>query len=500
MANGTTVEFIGGEKDRASDSILIVPLTVKPKPAMEMLSLVDEYCDDGVSELISLGAVRSEVGHLAHTTRNGRYRRVMVVSLGDRDELDAARIRTAAISVTRWMIAEQIPKACLWIDALAAAGVDRATAEWAAGMVIGGFRFTEHRGNDDAKAVRKLRIRLSSGTPGHVSRTLPQVGEARRLADAVNYARALAHQPANIIHPTSLAAEARKLARTHKMKCTVLDVPQLKKLGMNGLIAVGAGAAHPSKLIRLEYKAAPRSRNTTVLVGKAVTFDTGGYSIKSKDGLETLKYDKCGGMTVMGVMKAAALLHLKCNLIALIPAAENAISAQAYRPGDIIKMASGKTVEVISTDAEGRLILADALWYAQKYLKPTALINIATLTGGVRAALGTAAAGLMSNDDDLAAELGESGRATNERLWRLPLWDEYRELIRGTDSDIKNSAGKRDAHCIVGGMFLKEFVNDGVPWAHIDIANVATSDSGQITGATGFGVRLLVDYLKRHSA
>ena len=236
-----------------------------------------------------------------------------------------------------------------------------------------------------------------------------------------------------------------------------------------------------------------------MLVGKAITFDTGGYSIKPAAGLEGLKYDKCGGMTVMGVMKAAATLRLKCNLVGLIAAAENAISEKAYRPGDIIKMASGKTVEVISTDAEGRLVLADALWYAQKYFKPTALINVATLTGGVRAALGTAAAGLMSNNDDLAAELGESGRVTNERLWRLPLWDDYRELIRGTDSDIKNSAGKRDAHCIVGGIFLKEFVKDDVPWAHLDIANVATSDNGE-KGATGFGVRLIVDYLKRRSA
>ena len=500
MANGTTLGFIGGEKDRASDTMLIVPLAIKPKPALEMLSRVDEYCDDGVSELVNLGAVRCEVGHLSHTTRNGRYRRVLVVSLAERDALDAARIRKAAGELTRWLIAERIANVCLWIDGLASAGVDGATAEWACGMVLAGFRFTAHRSDGDEAVLRKLRIRLTSGTPGHVSRTLPQVGGARRLADAVNYARGLSHEPANVIHPASLASEARKLARTHKMKCTVLDVPQLKKLGMNGLIAVGAGAAHGAKLIRLEYKAAQRARTTTVLVGKAITFDTGGYSIKPAAGLEGLKYDKCGGMTVMGVMKAAATLRLKCNLVGLIAAAENAISEKAYRPGDIIKMASGKTVEVISTDAEGRLVLADALWYAQKYFKPTALINVATLTGGVKVALGTAAAGLMSNNDDLAAALGESGRVTNERLWRLPLWDDYRELIRGTDSDIKNSAGKRDAHCIVGGMFLKEFVKDDVPWAHLDIANVATSDDNGEKGATGFGVRLIVDYLKRRSA
>jgi leucyl aminopeptidase len=316
----------------------------------------------------------------------------------------------------------------------------------------------------------------------------------------VNYARALAHQPANVINPTTLAAEARKLARTPAIKCTVLDEPQLRKLGMNGLLAVGAGAAHKSKLIRLEYRAAPKQRSVTVLVGKAITFDTGGYSIKPAAGLEQLKFDKCGGMTVMGVMKAAADLKLKCNLVGLIAAAENAISDKAYRPGDILRMMSGKTVEVTNTDAEGRLVLADALWYAQKNFKPTALIDLATLTGGVKIALGTACAGLMATDDDLAGQLGESGRRTGERLWRLPLWDDYRDLIKGVDSDIRNSSGKREAHCIVGGMFLKEFIQAETPWAHLDIANVATLDEGEMRGATGFGVRLLVDYLRRRSA
>ena len=208
-----------------------------------------------------------------------------------------------------------------------------------------------------------------------------------------------------------------------------------------------------------------------------------------------MKFDKCGGTTVMGIMKAVASLKLPCNVVGLIAAAKNAVSHEAYMPGDIIKMGSGKTVEIISTDAEGRLVLADALWYAQKHCKPTVMIDFATLTGGVVTALGKTAAGLMSNDDELSAELGESGRRTHERLWRLPLWDDYRELIKGQDSDIKNSNNKRHAHPIVGGMFLKEFVDDKTPWAHIDIAGPATTDNDK--SATGFGVRLIVDYLQR---
>jgi leucyl aminopeptidase len=193
-------------------------------------------------------------------------------------------------------------------------------------------------------------------------------------------------------------------------------------------------------------------------------------------------------------------LGLPCNVAGVIGAAENAISERAYRPGDILTMASGKTVEVISTDAEGRLVLADALWYAQQHLNPTEIIDIATLTGGVTVALGKVAAGIMSTDDELAGVLGECGRAVHERLWRLPLWDEYRELIKGTDADIRNSSGKREAQAIVGGMFLKEFIARGMAWAHVDIAAVATleeSNSPTGKGATGFGVQLLVEYLRR---
>jgi leucyl aminopeptidase len=266
-------------------------------------------------------------------------------------------------------------------------------------------------------------------------------------------------------------------------------------MGMGGLLAVGRGAEHKPCLIRIDYRGAPRVRPNTVLVGKAITFDTGGYSIKPSAGLESMKFDKCGGATVLGIIKAAAALKLPCNLVGLVAAAENAVSQTAYRPGDILKMANGKTVEVISTDAEGRLILADALWYAQKYCKPTALIDFATLTGGVVTALGKTAAGLMSNDDTLSADLGESSRRTHERLWRLPLWDDYRELIKGTDSDIRNAGKKRFAHPIVGGIFLKEFVDDKVPWAHLDIAGPATDENEK--EATGFGVRLIVDYLTR---
>jgi leucyl aminopeptidase len=482
--------------------VLLAPLLAKPQPPLELVTGLDRLCEDAVSELLSVKAVREELGHLSHTTRGAACRRVLVVSLGDAKKLNAYEIRRAAAAAARWLIAERLTGATLWIDGLTTTGVEHAVAEWATGMALAGFRFAEYKEPDD-KMPARVRVQVRSSEPGHVQRVMPELRSALVLADAVNFTRRLAHLPANVINPSTLADQARQLARQSKLKCMVFSVGQLKKLGMNGLLAVGQGARQPACLIQVEYRGATRTRARTVLIGKAITFDTGGYSIKPSAGLEGLKFDKCGGATVLGVLKAAADLKLKCNLVGLVAAAENAISDRAYRPGDILRLMSGKTVEVVSTDAEGRLTLADALSYAQKYLKPTALIDVATLTGGVGIALGNVAAGIMSNDDDLTADLGEAGRLTHERLWRLPLWDEYRELIKSNEADIKNAAGKRDAQAIVGGMFLKEFVKEGVPWAHLDIAAVSTDENDKRPGgkgATGFGVRLLVEFLRRRGA
>ena len=500
--NGTAFEFVADEKAGTTADVLIVPLPTKPPPPLQLVAQVDAVCHDAVSELLSVKAVREDVGHLAHSTRSGAYRRILVVSLGPAEKATAHTVRRAAASAARWLIAEHIRGAALWIDGLAAAGVDQATGEWAAGMMLAGFQFTEFKAADRARP-KKIRMLLRSSESSHVRRVLPDIRKEAVIADAVNYVRRMEHLPGNVVNPATLATAARELGKQPRLKCTVIDAPQAKRLKMGGLLAVGAGAAQTPCLIQIEYTPLPRARRRMVLVGKAITFDTGGYSIKPSAGLEEMKYDKCGGITVLGILKAAAQLRLSCNVTGLIAAAENAVSENAYRPGDILTMMSGKTVEVISTDAEGRLVLADALWYAQQKLKPTEIIDLATLTGGARVALGSAAACMMSNNDELAGRLGECGRRTRERLWRLPLWDEYRDLIKGTDTDIRNSAGKREAHTIVGGMFLKEFIQDKIAWAHLDIASVATTDdenSPTGKGATGFGVRLLIDYLSRLGA
>ncbi len=495
--NGTTFDFtLAG---RSSAGVLIVPLIATPKPALQSLAEADRLCDGAVGEIVRADALGSEVGKLTHATRSRGFRRILAVSLGDDQQLHERHLRQAADAAARWLISEKLNTATLWLPGLANTGIEHAAAEWALGMALAGYRFEQHK-RGDRSLPAKIKVHLHGSNGQLAKRALPDVKAAALLAEGVNYARQLAQQPGNVINPKTLAAEARKLAaaKTNKITCKVIEGAKLKQLNMGGLIGVGQGAEHPGRLIQLDYRGNPQSRTKLVLVGKAITFDTGGYSIKPSAGLANLKYDKTGGCTVMGIIKTAALLKLKCNVTALVAAAENMVSDRAYRAGDILTMANGKTVEVTNTDAEGRLVLADALWYGQKYCQPTVMVDMATLTGGVMVALGSVAAGLMSNDDNLSAELEECGRATRERLWRLPLWDDYQDLMKGVDSDLVNSAPKRDAHCIQGGIFLKQFVENDVPWAHLDIAAVAANDTNGGKVASGFGVRLMIEYLRRN--
>ena len=320
----------------------------------------------------------------------------------------------------------------------------------------------------------------------------------RSVCNAVNMARDWAHEPAAKINPWTLSERAQLLAKQYDLDCKILDDRQLAEIGAGAIVAVGQGSKTPSRMIVLEYKGNGRRKKPVVLVGKAITFDSGGYSIKPSDSMVGMKYDKCGAMAVLGVMRAAAELKLATPIVGIICAAENMLSENSYRPDDIITSLSGLSIEVISTDAEGRLVLADGLTYAQKNYDPRAIIDLATLTGGCVVALGHVRAGVISNNTDLYESLYESGERTWERLWRLPDDEDYAKLIKGTDADIKNSGGRWGSP-VTGGMFLKEFVLDTVPWAHLDIAGVADLEDGtdySVPGATGFGIRLLIDWLE----
>jgi leucyl aminopeptidase len=326
------------------------------------------------------------------------------------------------------------------------------------------------------------------------------IGESARraeaIAKAVIFARDLVSRPGNEMTPSDLAREARQVARKKGVTLRILDVARMKKLGMHALLGVARGSSEPAKFIILEYYGRRKSDPPIALVGKGLTFDSGGISIKPSEKMDEMKSDMAGGAAVMGAIMAAADLKLPVNVVGLIPATENLPGGRAYKPGDILKSLSGQTIEVITTDAEGRLILADALTYATRY-RPAAIIDLATLTGACIVALGDQVIGMLGNDDGLKSQIRRAADRTGERVWELPLWEDYHELIKSDVADFKNSGG-RAGGAITAAAFLSKFVGN-VPWVHLDIAGPSwlTKDKPYIPkGASGVGVRLMVQVLR----
>ncbi len=423
----------------------------------------------------------------------------IIVSLGKAEKVSAEMVRRAGGRLGKWLTESGANQVVIDLDSLPSspvpntskAGVSQALLE---GLMLGAYHFTQYKENK--RENQEITALVFGGDGLQANQAL--VERVTHVNRAVKMARDLSHEPANIINPLTLAERAQQVAQQAGLKIHILDDHQLAEMGAGAILAVGQGSQTGPRMIILEYAGQEPGASPVVLVGKAITFDTGGYSIKSTEGIVGMKYDKCGGVDVLAALQAAAALKLKTPLVGIIAAAENMISAEAYRPDDIITTLNGKTVEIISTDAEGRLVLADALAYAQNEYQPRAIIDLATLTGGVVTALGKVRAGLLSNNDELSAALFAAGEKTGERLWRLPLDEEYSQKMKGDDADLKNSGG-REGHCILGGAFLKAFVADDVPWAHLDIAGVADTDKDlpySPKGATGFGIRLLIEYLE----
>ncbi len=360
------------------------------------------------------------------------------------------------------------------------------------GLFLGAYSFEKYKNKEKATKIELL-CEISDQI------LKDQISEIWDYCNVVNLSRELGQLPANVINPPSLAQICQELSESNNLEIKIFDENQLSDMGAHAILSVGKGSASQPRLIVIEYNPVEKKNDKpVVLVGKAITFDTGGYSLKNVDGIKNMKLDKLGGITVLGTILATAKLNLPIHIVSIICAAENMISENSYRPDDIIQTLSGKTVEILSTDAEGRLVLADGLTYAQQNYDPDCIIDFATLTGGIVVALGKIRAGLFSNDKDLSDKLFDSGERTNEKLWPMPLDDEYFEFIKGDDADLKNSGG-REGHPIMGGIFLKQFIESDTPWAHIDIAGAASNNKAehyQPKGANGFGIRLMMDFLK----
>jgi leucyl aminopeptidase len=455
-----------------------------------------------LQEIMKAGDFKGELyrSFLLFKPRGIAARRIVLVGLGKQSRCTLDKIQGAAAQGARFVRDLGVPEFAIPAAFARLPGVPRAaiTQALAEGIMLGLYSFdafkTGNAGNRK-KNIRAVTVLVENARMIHDARSA--VRKAEIISRAVHAARDMVSRPANSATPKFMAHAAKTTAKKTGLSCTVLGPSQAKKLGMGCFMGVARGSREPAQFIVMEHVPAKARRgDTIVLVGKAITFDSGGISIKPAKGMERMKDDMSGGAAVLGIMQAAAQLNIPLRVIGIVPATENLPDGAALKPGDILTSLSGKTVEIITTDAEGRLILADALAYAQRY-NPTAIIDLATLTGACITALGNEVAGVMGTDDNLINKIEEAAAATSEKVWQLPLWEEYGELLKSDVADMKNAAG-RDAGAITGGCFLKEFAGK-TPWAHLDIAGPVWTDKDRPyvpKGGTGFGVRLILHLLE----
>jgi leucyl aminopeptidase len=442
------------------------------------------------------GSPSKQVGDIVVIEKSDRTHEI-VVSIGDPQKAILDTYRQAGGSAAHWLKKSGAVEAILNAGSFPEADVAHTLSAFLEGLFLGSFEFIHYK-EQSPEAPVDICLKVCGAQNSLDLQAL--IDRAAAVTAAVDLAREWAHEPANVINPVTLAERVQNLAQQKNLRCTVLDDQELSKMNAGGIFSVGKGSKTGPRMIILEYpgSAPQKDAQPVVLVGKAITFDSGGYSMKDPNNMQGMKYDKCGGVNVAAILQAAADLKLATPIVGIICAAENMVSSEAYRPDDILTTLSGKTVEIITTDAEGRLVLCDGLTYAQQQYHPKAIIDMATLTGGVVTALGRVRAGMFTNNAALGQALIAAGAATQERLWELPLDEDYFQAIKGDEADLKNSGG-REGHPIMGGIFLKQFVSDEIPWAHLDIAGVADTPKDlpySPKGATGFGVRLLLNYLE----
>lgn len=504
------LEVIVGAPTEVDTPLLVLPWCQETDDVAERpsanLDPLDESLGLMLTRAITGGDFLARRGETLLAYRQGKEGpdRVMLVGVGQRSDLTPERLREVGGRAVKRAGELRLTELSLGIVQGWLAGatdVRMAVRAMVEGVVLGHWRFEELRSeppeDNGRPEVSALGVLVPTARLSDNAREGAEFGHA--VASAQNYARELAVRPANIVNPRYLADEARRIADELGLEVTVLGPAEIKKDGMESLLAVAAGSDDEPRFITLEYNGAKKEA-PVVLVGKGVTFDSGGLSLKTPPSMESMKYDMSGAAAVLGAMRAIATLELRANVVGLIPAVENMPSGHAMRPGDVITSRARKTIEVLNTDAEGRLILADALNYAARF-EPSAMVDIATLTGACVVALGHHAIGLMGSDDGLVEEIRSAGDRSGERVWQLPLWEEYREQIKSTIADVKNTGG-RAAGTITAAMFLREFVGS-VPWAHLDIAGTAWSDKAgpyQPVGPTGVGVRLFTEWVRSRAS
>ena len=457
-----------------------------------VLGELNKRTNDMIANVLVPDEMRGKVGDLVyiHRPEGLKAKRLLLIGVGKRDDATPETIRRMAGTAVRYLRGKGAKT--IAILRRSSVEIERATSAFVEGAGLGLYDADTYKTSD--KEERSIDELVAIVPPTDKEKVEEFIKRGEALYQATNFARQLVNEPGGSMTPTVLAQRAQAMAAEVGLACEILEEGRMRELGMGSLLGVAQGSAQPPKMIILTYtpKGPVTSKETIALVGKGVTFDSGGISIKPADGMEKMKYDMGGGAAVIGAMQAIAQLRPSMKVIGIVPTVENMPSGTAQRPGDVVRAMSGKTIEVINTDAEGRLILADAVTYVQT-LGATMIVDMATLTGACLVALGTVNAAILGTSQPLIDQIIESGREAGEKFWQLPMDPEYREQIKSQIADIKNTGG-RNAGTITASYFIREFVGD-VPWAHLDIAGMAWNEDGKsytAKGPTGFPVRTLV--------
>lgn len=464
---------------------------------------VDRACESLLRQSIDAEGFKPKAGETFVINARGSVaaKRVMLVGAGDLKELTAFDLLVMGAALGRRAKGSKAKRIAISLstDIANVLGITETTQLLVEGIRLGTYEFTKHKGKKDEKKKEEPLAELVLLTAANrLNQVEFGVTGAMTVGDAVSFARDLVNEPPSVTTPTHLGEVAKTIARGHtNISCELLGPKEMKTLGMGGLLGIAQGSDEEPRFIVLRYKGG--GRKTVALVGKGITFDTGGLSLKPADHMETMKLDMAGAATILGIFSVLPIVKPKVTVVGLISATENMPSGRAIKPGDVVTAMNGKTMEILNTDAEGRVVLADALSYAVAKIKPDAMIDLATLTGACMVALGQDVAGLFANDEDLARDLLALAEKTGEHLWQLPLVKEYQELIKSTVADIKNIGGGRYGGAITAALFLQEFTDEHIPWAHLDIAGPAFAEKDAPTtprGGTGYGVRMLLRFLQ----
>ena len=492
-----SVKFGAAEKE--STDVIVISLFENVKKIPSELNSLDKASGGFISNSLQN---KDFTGKLNETVMIPTYKksipkRILLVGLGKATGLSSDKIRQAVGTVTRVIQGKKFknPSMLLYKTEYKGISIEDTTRSVVEGVLLSLYNFTMYKTLKKKDKATINNFTLIVQKKDVLAKVKSVAKNTQTVAEAVCFTRDIVNMAGSDATPTFLANKAKEIARKTGVKCRTLSRPDMKKLGMGGILNVSRGSSQPPKFIILEYNTRKKNSDTIVLIGKGVTFDSGGISLKPGSGMDLMKADMSGAAAVLGAFKAISNLKPANHIVGLVPCTENMPSGSALKPGDIIKCMSGKTVEILNTDAEGRLILADAIAYAKRY-KPDAVIDLATLTGACVATLGTFTSGMLGNNDKLKERVKQAGEKSHERVWELPLWKEYYELIKSNIADIKNTGG-RYAGTITAACFLGEFVED-FPWVHLDIAGtfLVEKDTPYIRkGATGVGVRLLTQLI-----